>query len=115
MPVLASILASLFTTLFGLFGRFFALEKAASLALWGMASIAIAALYATFNNCVGAGGACAAGLSSISTSHEYFSIGLGIVFNSVTFAAVNCYMAVWIICQTYVIKKKAINLMNGAA
>jgi len=115
MPVLASILASLFTTLFGLFGRFFALEKAASLALWGIASAAIAALYITFTNCVGTGGACAAGIQSISSSHQYFSIGLGVVFNTVTWAAINCYMTVWILCQTYVIKKKAINLMNGAA
>lgn len=115
MPVLASILATAFATLFGLFARFFAMDKAASLALWGIASIAIAAVYTTFYNCVGAGGACAAGISAISSSHVNFSIGLGLIFNSTTWAAINCFMTVWILCQLYVIKKKAINLMNGAA
>lgn len=111
MPLLATFLASLFSALFSLFGRYFVMEKAARLAAWGVALALLTALIASMSSCVN--GACAAGISGISSSHPNFAVGLGVIVNTTTLAAVGCYMSVWIVCQLYVIKKKAINMVIG--
>lgn len=112
MPLLATFLVSIFSAFFSFFARFFVLEKAARLAAWSVAAVLMAALMTSMMSCVN--GVCAASIAGIGSAHEYIGMGLGIVFNSTTLAAVGCYMTVWIVCQLYVIKKKAINMIVGA-
>lgn len=87
------------------------MEKAARLAAWGVAFVLCSALIASMFSCVN--GVCAASISKMGAAHEYLGMGLGVVINSTTLAAVGCYMTVWITCQLYVIKKKAINMIIG--
>lgn len=112
MPILGAFMATLFGAAFSFFGRFFVAEKAAKLAAWSVSFAAICALITTAFSCIS--GICAQNISSgISNSHPGFAMGLGIAWNSVTATAASCYMTVWIACQLYVIKKKAINVIIG--
>jgi uncharacterized membrane protein len=111
MPLLGAFMSVLFSAAFSFFGRFFSAEKAARLAAWSVSFAAICALIASALSCVT--GACAANISGISDSHPGFAMGLSIAWNSVTLTAASCYMTVWIGCQLYVIKKKAINVILG--
>jgi hypothetical protein len=113
MPLLATFISSVFGALLSVFSRFFVLEKAAKLAAVTVCLGLTAALVASMRSCVD--GVCAASISGISASHPNFSVGLGVVINKTTLAAVGCYMSVWIICQLYVIKKKAINILAGGS
>lgn len=111
MPLLATFLSTLFGAAFSFFARFFVLEKAAKLAGVTVAIALATALVASMRSCVD--GVCATSISGISSSHPSFAVGLGVVVNKATLAAVGCYMSVWIVCQLYVIKKKAINMLAG--
>jgi hypothetical protein len=113
MPLLATFLASCFSVLLSVFARFFVLEKAAKLAALVVVLGLVAVLVTSMRSCVD--GVCAASISGISSSHPSFGVGLGVVINPATLAAVGCYMSVWIVCQLYVIKKKAINMLAGSA
>lgn len=113
MPLLAAFLSALFSAALSVFSRFFILEKAAKLAAVTVTLALTAALVTSMRSCVD--GVCAASISSMSSSHPSFGMGLGMVINSTTMAAVGCYMSVWIVCQLYVIKKKAINMLAGSA
>lgn len=112
MPFLATIMASLFSAAFSLFGRYFVMEKAARLAAWTVAFALMSALIGSMFSCIN--GVCAQSISNIAAKGgESVSMGLGIAWNSVTLGAAGCYMSVWIVCQLYVIKKKAINMVIG--
>lgn len=111
MPILATLMASLFSAAFSFFGRYFVMEKAARLAAWAVAFALMTALITSMASCIN--GICASSIANISVKHEYISMGLGIAWNQVTLSAAGCYMSVWIVCQLYVIKKKAINMVIG--
>ena len=115
MPnLLGAFLATLFSAAFSLFGRFFIAEKAARLAAWSVSFAAIAGLISLAFSCIS--GICANNIrEGISGAHPSFAIGLGIAWNSVTLTAASCYMTVWVACQLYVIKKKAINIIIGGS
>lgn len=109
MPILAQLIVSLVTTLVAFFGRFMVAEKAYRAAgvviMIGLAGGVISVM----SSC--ATGVCAQGISSIASSHPNFAVGLGVAFNSITVAAAGGYMAVWTICQIYVLQKKALNMV----
>jgi hypothetical protein len=109
MPLLGRLLVGLFDLLFGAFARFMVLEKAAKLAAWTVCLTLIAALFTSAMSCVN--GACATTITNMTKVHEAFAMGMGIAINPATLTCVSCYMATWILCQLYVIKKKAINLI----
>ncbi|PUA19016.1 hypothetical protein [Glaciimonas sp. PCH181] len=109
MPLLGTLLSGLFTLLFSIFGRFFVAEKAFHLAAVGIILVLTSALWSAMTSC--ATGICAAAIAGISLSHHNFAVGLGIAFNSVTYSAAGCYFTVWVLCQIYVIKKRAINIL----
>ncbi|MGX4644440.1 DUF5455 family protein [Massilia sp. SYSU DXS3249] len=112
MPLLASFMSTLFGAVFAFLGRFMVAEKAARLAAWSVSFAAIAGLVSLAFSCIS--GICADNIQSgISGSHPGFSMGLGIAWNGVTATAASCYMTVWVACQLYVIKKKAINVIIG--
>lgn len=113
MPLLGVFLSGLFSAALSVFARFFVLEKAAKLAGVTVAVALAAALVTSMRSCID--GVCAASISNISSSNPNFSVGLGVIINPVTMSAVGCYMAVWIGCQLYVIKKKAINMLAGGS
>lgn len=113
MPLLAVFVSSLFSAALSVFSRFFVLEKAAKLAGVTVAVALAAALVTSMRSCVD--GVCATTISGISSSNPNFAVGLGVIINPATMAAVGCYMAVWIGCQLYVIKKKAINMLSGGS
>jgi hypothetical protein len=113
MPLLATFLASCFSAALSVFARFFVLEKAAKLAALVVVLGLVAVLMTAMRSCVD--GVCATSISGMSSSHPGFAMGLGIAINSTTLAAVGCYMSVWIVCQLYVIKKKAINMLSGTS
>lgn len=105
-------MATLFGAAFSFFGRFMVAEKAARLAAWSVSFAAVCALIAAAFSCIS--GVCATNIQTgISNSHPSFAMGLGIAWNSVTLTAASCYMTVWIACQLYVLKKKAINVIIG--
>src|SRR5438105_3970493 len=110
MPLLGKLMAGLFTLLFSIFGRFFVMEKAFKLASIGAMLVLTTALWAAMTSC--ATGVCAGAISSISSSHHNFAVGLGIAFNSVTYSAASCYFTVWTLCQMYVIKKRMITMAS---
>lgn len=109
MPLLARLLMGLFDLAFSAFGRFMVMEKAAKLAAWTVALTLIGALFTSAMSCVN--GACAATISGMSQVHEGFGMGLRIAINPATLTCVSCYMATWILCQLYVVKKKALNFI----
>jgi len=109
MPLLATFLGGLFSVALKLFARFFVLEKAARLAAWSVALSLGVALFTAMMSCVS--GVCAASISGMAQAHQAVAMGLGIAFNTVTLSAVGCYISVWIVCQLYVIKKQAINMI----
>ena len=109
MPVLAVFLGSIFSVCLRLFARFFVLEKAAKLAALSVALSLMAALTTAMMSCVT--GICAVSITNMAKAHQAVAMGLGIAFNTVTLSSLGCYMSVWIICQLYVIKKKAINMV----
>jgi hypothetical protein len=111
MPLLGTLLVGMFDLVLAFFGRFMVLEKAAKLAAWTVALALIAGLFTSAMSCVN--GACAASISGMSSSHQSFAMGLRIAINPTSLTAISCYMATWILCQLYVIKKKAINLVAG--
>lgn len=111
MPLLAAFVTTLFSALFTFLARYMVLEKAARLAALAVTLALTSALVASMFSCIN--GACATSISKMGAAHEYLGMGLGVVINSTTLAAVGCYMTVWIVCQLYVIKKKAINMLLG--
>lgn len=111
MPILATLMASLFGAAFSFFGRYFLLEKAARLAAWTVAFALMTVVIASMASCIN--GICATSIANISVKSEYIAMGLGIAWNQITISAAGCYMTVWIVCQLYVIKKKAINMVIG--
>lgn len=111
MPLLGTLLISLFNLVFQFLGRFMVLEKAARLAAWGVSLALIGVLFTSAMSCVN--GVCSTAISGMSQAHEAFAMGLHIAINPATLTCVSCYMATWILCQLYVLKKKAINLVVG--
>lgn len=109
MPLLGTLVAGLFTILFNVFGRFFVLEKAFKLAAMASMLALATALYLALNSCVT--GVCGQAITGMSSSAPNFAVGLGIVFNSTTFAAASCYISVWTLCQMYIIKKRMITMV----
>jgi len=109
MPLLASFLGLIFTAALKLFARFFILEKAARLAAWAVAISLMLALTTAMMSCVS--GVCATSITNLSSISPAVGMGFSISFNAVTLSSVGCYISVWIICQLYVIKKKAINMI----
>lgn len=109
MPLLGTLMMNLVVFLTGIFGRFFVLEKAFKLAAVASMVLLATALYAALNSCVT--GICGQAITNISSGHKYFGMGLGIVFNSVTYTAASCYISVWTLCQMYVLKKRMFSLM----
>jgi hypothetical protein len=112
MPALGALLIGLFNLIVPILARFMVLQKAAALAAWVITLGLIAALFTSAFSCVN--GACAATISGMSSSHPAFGMGLHIAINPTTLTCVSCYMATWILCQVYVIKKKAVDLVVKA-
>lgn len=102
-------MASLFGAAFSFFGRYFIIEKAARLAAWVVAFALMTGLISSMASCIN--GICASAINNMTVKHEYLAMGLGIAWNQVTLSAAGCYMSVWIVCQLYVIKKKAITML----
>jgi hypothetical protein len=113
MSILAKFMAMLFGAAFSFFGRFFVAEKAARLAAWTVLFAVMSALISSAFSCIS--GVCASNIAAMASFHSSIGMGLGIAWNQVTLSAVSCYMTVWIACQLYVIKKKAINLIIGGS
>lgn len=111
MPVLASFLGLMFSSALKLFARFFVLEKAAKLAFWTVTLSLIVGLFAAMVSGINS---VAGVISGVTTVHPAIAMGFGIAFNNATVSAVGAYMSVWIICQLYVIKKQAINMIAGS-
>lgn len=110
MPLLGLLMTGIIRILLSVFGRFISAEKAFNLAAMVIILGLGVALLASMNSCVT--GVCAAGIANISSSHQNFAVGLGLIFNSVTLAAVSGYMAIWIACQVYVMKKKMFEVLK---
>lgn len=109
MPILANLLISIVTALISFFAKFMVVEKAFRLSAL-IVSIGMAVtLLSLLSSCVN--GACASGISGISSSHPNFSVGLGIAFNGTTIAAATCYVTVWLGCQLYVFQKKGLEIV----
>jgi Family of unknown function (DUF5455) len=109
MPLLATIIIQMFDFLLGFFARFMVMEKAARFAAATVVLTLIGALFTSAMSCVN--GACASTISGMSSVHEGFAMGLRIAINPATLTCVSCYMAVWILCQVYVVKKKAMKFL----
>jgi len=112
MPLLAKFILLLFNVFVGLFARFFVMQTAAKMAAWSVAMALLLGLATAMMSCIT--GVCAQSITTLGSVHQGVAMGLGIAFNGVTLTAVSCYMTVWILCQLYVIKKKAINVITGA-
>ena len=110
MAVLGVLIQALMGILFNIFGRFMVAEKAFNLAMMLIVLAMAAAIIAAMNSC--ATGVCGQAISHMSDSHRNFAVGLGIVFNSTTYSAVSAYMLVWVGCQMYVVKKRAILMLK---
>ena len=110
MPILAKLMIGLVGILTNIFGRFFVLEKAFKMAAMASILLLTTALYMALRSCVT--GVCGSALGSISNSHPSFAVGLGMVFNSTTYAAASCYISVWTLCQLYVIKRRSIDIFK---
>lgn len=109
MPLLGALIMGLFDLLVGWFARVMIFEKAARLAAWTIAIGLIGILFTTAMSCVH--GACATTISGMTAAHQGFAMGLRVAINPATLTCVSCYMATWILCQVYVLKKKAINIV----
>lgn len=108
MILFGKLFYGLFGYLFTFFARFTALEKAAKLAQMATFVTMMAAIFASFYSCAGPNGACGAairGVASVPTWGPWFTAGLGIIFNSNTFALTSCYLSVWLACNLYIFKK----------
>lgn len=112
MGILAKFMGLLFGAAFSFFGRYFVAEKAARLAAWTVSFAAMVALITSAFSCIA--GPCAANIAAMTAPHPALSMGLGIAWNQVTLTAASCYMTVWLGCQLYVMKKKAINVIIGS-
>lgn len=112
MPLLATFLSSIFGAFLSIFARFFVMEKAAKLAAFSVALSLLLGIFTAMMSCLT--GVCAQSIFNMGAVHAGIGMGLGIAFNAVTLSAVSCYMSVWVLCQLYVIKKKAINVITGA-
>jgi hypothetical protein len=111
MGLLAKAMAALFGVAFSFFGRYFVADKAARLAAWTVSSIAMVALIGSAFSCVA--GPCATNIANMTAPHPALAMGLGIAWNQVTLTAASCYMTVWLGCQLYVLKRKAIRTIVG--
>lgn len=109
MPILGQLLISIVTSLVAFFGRYMVAEKAFRAAGVVLMIGLAAGVISVMSSC--ATGVCASGISSISSSHPNFAVGLGVAFNSVTVGAFGGYLAVWTICQIYVMQKKALDMV----
>lgn len=109
MPLLATFLGAMFTAALKIFVRFFSLEKAARMAAWSVALSLMVALVTAMMSCIS--GVCAQSIVDIGSISPAVGMGFGIAFNPITLSAIGCYISVWIICQLYVIKKQAINMI----
>lgn len=111
MPLLGKLLGALFTMLFGFFFKFFSLQTAFRIAMMLSMTVLLGGLFMALRSCVS--GVCGQAIFSLGVIHIYFGMGLGMIFNSITYAAASCYISVWMICQMYVIKKKMITMVSG--
>lgn len=110
MPLLGNLLITIVTLLVRIFGRFMVAEKAFRVSAVLVMLTLVGILMTTFFSC--ARGACAQGISGISSSHPNFAVGLGIAFNGTTMAAASGYVSVWLACQLYVFQKKGLNMVT---
>ena len=110
MAAIGVLIQGLITLLFGLFGRFMVAEKAFNLAMMLIISAMAVVMVAAMNSC--ATGVCASAITSMSSTNRNFAVGLGIAFNSTTYAAASAYMLVWVGCQMYVFKKRMIGMLK---
>lgn len=110
MPLLAGFLTTLLGWLVQQLMRFFSVERAWKIASASLMVGLVLAMFTAAFSC--ANGVCAAAIGNIGGSHPAFGIGLGVAFNTTTAAAGGCYMTVWLLCQTYVMKKKMIDVLK---
>lgn len=108
MGALGKLLMTLIVWLTSFFGRFLVLEKAFKISSMIVFVGLVTALVGSLASC--AHGVCANAVSSLGTIHPSLGIGFGIVFNTTTYTAASCYMAVWMLCQLYVMKKKILGI-----
>lgn len=111
MQLLAAFLGTLFTSLFSFFARYLVAEKAARLAGWSLAFAGIVSIISLGYASIA--GPIASSIANMTAGNNYFAMGLAIAWNPVTIASAGAYMSVWVACQVYVIKKKAINTIIG--
>lgn len=110
MPALAAFLSTCFGALLSLLGRFFVLEKASRIAAATLTVAAATALVAFLYASVAG---LSAGIAAIGSAHPMIGVGIGLVINPATLGAISIYMAVWVACQVYVVKKRVINMVSG--
>lgn len=112
MAALGILIQVLMGILFKLFAKFMVAEKAFNLAMMVIVVSMTVAIIAAMQSCASITGACGTAVSGMADSHRNFAVGLGLVFNGVTLSAASCYMLVWVACQMYVVKKRAILLLK---
>lgn len=110
MPILGSLLGVLMVWLCQQLMRFFSIERAWKIASASVLLGLVLVMFTAAFSC--ARGVCASAIGSMGSSHPAFGVGLGAAFNSTTTAAAGCYMTVWLLCQTYVMKKKMIDILK---
>lgn len=111
MGALGSLLATLFGSMFGFLGKYFVGEKAFRIAGIAIMLGLVVALYAAFKSC--ATGICSASIINVASEYPTFAMGLGIAFNTTTYAAVSAFMTVWTGCQLYILKKRMFSVLES--
>lgn len=109
MPLLGTLLVNMLAFLINIFAKYMVLEKAFRLSAVMLMLTFIGVMIAVMFSCVN--GVCAQGISSMSSSHPNFAVGLGMAFNSTTLSAATGYVTVWLGCQLYVVQKKGLNMV----
>lgn len=110
MGALGRLLATLFGSLFTFLTRFFVVEKAFKVASIAVLLGVIGTLYGALKSC--SLGVCSTAINSVIVDFPSFGMGLGIVFNTVTYSAAALYITVWTACQLYVLKKKMMGMIT---
>lgn len=114
MGALGRLIATLVGALLGFAGDFFTADKAFKVAAVVVMVGLITAIIAMFDSCTG-GGVCGTAFSNAAAKYPEFSVGLGIAFNSTTYASGASYLLVWAACQLYVFKKRMSGLLLGGS
>lgn len=108
---MGKIMTALFGSLFNFLAKYFSVQMAFNLASMTIMIALVVSLVASFRSC--AQGVCSLAITNAATEFPSFAMGLGIAFNTTTYTAASCYMAVWSACQLYNFKKKMLGVLEN--